>query len=177
VTYGTSSGSQAYGNPNVGSSSTTSYTVTGLSGGTTYYFRVRAGNGCMPGDYSNERSTTPSGGFIAGVAPGFEEGVLGEMTSAKEESISKNSKQIGDTNTDNILGVETNQTKKSNYNYIIASLLLVVIVGGVTIYLKRRKNSKNYKLKRLSKIIDFYAYFIGIIHVVEIAIESHMDWL
>jgi len=141
VTYGTSSGSQAYGNPNVGSSSTTSYTVTGLSGGTTYYFRVRAGNGCMPGDYSNERSTTPSGGFIAGVAPGFEEGVLGEMTSAKEESISKNSKQIGDTNTDNILGVETNQTKKSNYNYIIASLLLVVIVGGVTIYLKRRKNS------------------------------------
>ncbi|MBU1499354.1 fibronectin type III domain-containing protein, partial [Patescibacteria group bacterium] len=80
VAYGTSSGSQAYGNPNVGGSSTTSYIVTNLSGGVTYYFKVRAGNGCMPGDYSSEASVTPSGGFVEGVAPGFLPGVLGEAT-------------------------------------------------------------------------------------------------
>ncbi|TRZ49813.1 HYR domain-containing protein, partial [bacterium] len=84
ITYGTSSGSQTYGNPNIGNSSATSYTVTNLSGGFTYYFKVRAGNGCAPGDYSNEASATPSGGFIAGVAPGFAAGVLSAATSAAE---------------------------------------------------------------------------------------------
>ena len=77
ITYGTSSGAQTYGNPNVGGKGATSYTVSGLSGGTTYYFRIRAGNGCMPGSYSGEISATPGGGFVSEVAPGFAAGVLG----------------------------------------------------------------------------------------------------
>jgi hypothetical protein len=77
VTYGESSGAQTYGNPNVGGSATTSYVVGGLSGGKTYYFKVRAGNGCTPGDYSNEASATPTGVFIAVPAEGFTQGVLG----------------------------------------------------------------------------------------------------
>jgi len=84
VTYGTYTGSQTYGNPNVGGSGTTGYTISGLSGRTTYYFRIRAGNGCAPGEYSSEASATPSGGFIEGVAPGFEAGVLGEATKSAE---------------------------------------------------------------------------------------------
>lgn len=80
VTYGASAGAQTYGNPNVGGAGTTSYTITNLSGGTTYYFRVRAGNGCAPGDYSNELSSTPGGGFVTGTAPGFAPGVLGATT-------------------------------------------------------------------------------------------------
>jgi hypothetical protein len=45
--------------------------VRGLSGGITYYFKIRAGNGCMPGDFSNELSATTRGGFISSPAEGF----------------------------------------------------------------------------------------------------------
>jgi len=83
VTYSTISGSQQYGNPNVGGHDTISYTVTGLSGGITYYFKVRAGNGCMPGDFSNELSATPGGGFISGPAEGFAPGVPGVTAGGK----------------------------------------------------------------------------------------------
>lgn len=64
VAYGTSSGSIEYGNPNVGNADTTSYTIKGLSGGTRYYFKIKAINDCMPGDWSNEVSATPRGRVI-----------------------------------------------------------------------------------------------------------------
>ncbi|MEK7534769.1 MAG: lamin tail domain-containing protein [Patescibacteria group bacterium] len=61
VAYGTSSGFYQFGNPDIGGRDITSYTVYDLSGGTRYYFRVRAGNGCAPGDFSNELSAIPAG--------------------------------------------------------------------------------------------------------------------
>ena len=64
VAYGTSPGSIEYGNPNVGNADTTSYTIKGLSGGTRYYFKIKAINDCMPGDWSNEVSSTPRGRVI-----------------------------------------------------------------------------------------------------------------
>lgn len=54
ISYGTSSGNYIYGNPNVGKQN--SYTVGFLSPGTTYYFVVKAVNGCSSGSYSNELS-------------------------------------------------------------------------------------------------------------------------
>jgi hypothetical protein len=81
VTFGTKPGAQEYGNPNVGGPDTTTYTVGSLSPTQTYYFRVRAGNNCMPGDFSNELSVRPAGEIIpANVPDGFQAGVLGDQT-------------------------------------------------------------------------------------------------
>ncbi len=89
VAYGTSPGNYQYGNPDIGGPGTTEYTVSNLSGGETYYFVVRAGNGCAPGPFSNELAVVPSGNQIEEeVAEGFEEGVLGTATESgkiKEE--------------------------------------------------------------------------------------------
>jgi len=84
IAYGFSSGNYIYGNPNVGGAGTTSYTVGNLSGGVTYYFVVRAGNGCAPGPFSNELSATPTGGAIARKATGFSPIILG-VEAAKGE--------------------------------------------------------------------------------------------
>ena len=56
LSYGLSPGNYIYGNPNFGGPDTTSYTVGNLSNGVTYYFAIRAVNGCMPGSVSNEIS-------------------------------------------------------------------------------------------------------------------------
>lgn len=72
IAYGTSPGSIEYGNPDVGNADTTSYTVRGLSGGTRYYFKIKAINDCMPGDWSNEVSSLIGGtGAVVIVAEGF----------------------------------------------------------------------------------------------------------
>jgi len=64
LSYGLSAGNYIYGVPNIGRQGTTSFTVGGLSTGTKYYFAVRAGNGCTPGNFSNELSA------VAGVDTG-----------------------------------------------------------------------------------------------------------
>lgn len=58
VAFGRSSGSQEYGADMIGDSSTRSYLVSDLQPDTTYYFKVRTGNGCAPSQWSNELSVT-----------------------------------------------------------------------------------------------------------------------
>lgn len=99
VSYGLTPGNPLYGNPSVGGKDTTSYVVNSLSGGTTYYFRVRAGNGCNGGPYSNEISATPGGALLAGPAAGFAEGVLGVTSEEATES--------------SVLGTESSPTPSS----------------------------------------------------------------
>ena len=80
VAYGTKPNQPEFGNPNIGSKYTISYIVTNLSGNTTYYFKVRAGNGCMPGDFSNEVAVKTTGPVLTTPATGFKAGVLGKTT-------------------------------------------------------------------------------------------------
>ncbi|MEK9179243.1 MAG: LysM peptidoglycan-binding domain-containing protein, partial [Patescibacteria group bacterium] len=68
--FGTKSGNYPWGSTNIGGKGTRTYLVQSLSSNTTYYFRVRAGNGCATGSWSNELSVktyefTPSIHLVA----------------------------------------------------------------------------------------------------------------
>lgn len=54
-------GTFQWGQDNIGGQGAGKYTVNGLSPGTTYQFRVRPGNGCATGDWSNTISATTKG--------------------------------------------------------------------------------------------------------------------
>ncbi len=81
IAYGMQKGKPLYGNPDIGN--TGKYTVKGLSGGATYYFKVRAGNGCKPGEFSNEIAVKVGGKFQNVPAQGFKPGVLGKTLNNK----------------------------------------------------------------------------------------------
>jgi len=130
IAYGTSSGSYQFGNPNIGGKGTTSYTISGLSGGVTYYFVVRAGNGCAPGPFSNELAATPTGGVVIGPAAGFLPGVLGEATPSAELE-----EKLGEglaTEGGEVAGAET---KPRNW-WILILIGLVGIGGGFVLYFR-----------------------------------------
>ena len=63
LAYGTSSGNYQYGVQNMGVNlrGQMTYLVSSLAPNTTYYFRVRAGNGCAVGNWSNEISAKTKG--------------------------------------------------------------------------------------------------------------------
>jgi hypothetical protein len=62
--YGTESGKYQFATSGIGGKGTTSYLVESLSPNTTYYFRVRGGNGCATGEWSNELSASTQSGFL-----------------------------------------------------------------------------------------------------------------
>ncbi len=130
ITYGTKPGAQTYGNPNVGGKGTTGYTVSGLSGGITYYFQVRAGNGCAPGDFSNEISATTLGAAIAGETPaeGFAPGVKGvstELTPTPSPSTTPASAVLG-------------ETKNNQFSWWLIFLLIATGGFGAWIFFRRK---------------------------------------
>ncbi|HEX7542568.1 MAG TPA: fibronectin type III domain-containing protein, partial [Patescibacteria group bacterium] len=130
VTFGTKPGEQLYGNPNVGGSNTTSYTIDHLSGGKNYYFKIRGGNGCMPGDYSNEVIGRLTGGFITGVPGGFAPGVLGAATRTSPQPLPT----IAPIKISQLKGVKT----KNFLKYISPIALLILMVLIILFFYKKR---------------------------------------
>jgi hypothetical protein len=147
IAYGTTSGQYIYGNPNIGNQGTTSYTVGSLVKGTTYYFVIKAVNGCNSGSWSNEASA------IAGGLP--TPTLTQENTSdSTSNSNSDNSQQnvdnsmVQDTPTDTPVPQPTDTPTPAPVNNagttkIIVYGLFIIIVGSVgVIYWRKFKNGK-----------------------------------
>jgi hypothetical protein len=141
IAFGTKSGEMLYGNPFVGDQNTTSYTVNNLVAGTKYFFKVRAGNNCMPGDFSNESSIVVYGGYVNEIPDDFIAGVLGTNVSTPFIDTNNESKsdsaEIKDT-----LGTKSNKFMKENSkwrNSILASIGIMILLIGYYIQVKRKK--------------------------------------
>lgn len=132
VTFGNKSGEMLYGNPSVGGNNTTSYTVRGLSAGSRYYFRVRAGNNCMPGDLSNELSAIVYGETFTEIPEGFLPDVLGEETTTEEVLGEK----APVSQSQEITGPLGGSTRR---NIVLAGLGIILIAAGYFFFIKRRR--------------------------------------
>lgn len=139
ISYGLTPGKPLYGNPNVGGRDTTSYTVGSLSGGTTYFFRVRAGNGCNAGTYSNELSATPGGGVVSGPAAGFQAGVLGVKTEAGNVGVGEEKGQVEAVATESSQTSQVSQTPQPqaaqpspfNIKYVVFGVIILILGFGI----------------------------------------------
>lgn len=131
IAYGTEPGKIQYGNPNIGGKGMTSFVVENLSGGQTYYFKVRAGNGCTPGDFSNELSATPIGFAEEGLATGFTENVLGTSTINNQKNSSLTSFELSNTSKKQVV------LSDNNLKIILGSFLPLVM--GLIVILHVRK--------------------------------------
>lgn len=119
IAFGDTPHADKYGNPNIGGPDTVSYTVNGLSSGTTYYFKIRTGNGCAPGSFSDIVSATPGGQVLQNpvTPPGFQEGVLGVATTTP-----------GNSEISSILGTQSSNSTCvwDNKYFIYLSILLLI---------------------------------------------------
>lgn len=137
LSYGLSAGNYIYGAPNIGGQGTTTFTVGGLTTGKTYYFIVRAINGCMPGSASNELSG------VAGDAPTPTPLPTDTPTPTPEPVIDTPITTPSPTPIPEVLSAENSSTGGSPLvrNLMIGATALGVIcaiVGGVY-YLKMKK--------------------------------------
>jgi hypothetical protein len=144
ISYGIASGQYIYGNPNVGNQGTTSYTVGNLAAGTTYYFVVKAVNGCTPGSASNEVSAETLGGVVAATP-----------TPAAADTTDTNSQdQITPTDsptptptaqpTATPTPVPTLVAGTSKTQLLVYIIIFILVIGGIGwfIYWKRQKNKQ-----------------------------------
>ena len=144
-----------WGNPDVGD--TSSYTVSGLGVGT-YWFWVRAGNGCMPGEYTGPVSPGAIAGIsTGGIAEGFQEGVLGTQEGLEGELDGGISSQEGAL-------VEGAKTQKVCPFWWIVLIGQTVVLGIFYALNSRRKEwIKRWWLMTVATIllayfIDYYAH-------------------
>lgn len=152
VAYGTESKKYIYGNPNVGGKGTTSYTINDLANGKTYYFVVRAGNGCAPGSFSNELSAVAGGVIQTNPIPTQSLKPSTEPVIEKNQSTESGTIEITPTPQATETPTPT-QTPQPSAQTLIASLsttkilpyiigILVLVIFGVFAFRKYKKSKK-----------------------------------
>lgn len=137
-----------WGNPDVGN--VTSYIVSGLGSGT-YYFWLRAGNGCTPGDFVGPVSSGVVMGISgAGIATGFVPGVLG-VTEEEQGEIENGTIQEGE-----VAGVSLSMCP---WGKIFLIFWFIVIIILIIWYLKQERKPEMLK-KIIILIIPFVLWII-----------------
>lgn len=86
IAYGRKQGLIEYASAPI-SSEASSYIIKGLSAKTPYYFSVRAGNGCMPGEFSSPITTKAYGKAMNKQAEGFNSAVSGANNKKQKTGI------------------------------------------------------------------------------------------
>lgn len=151
IAYGIISGKYIYGNSNVGGRGTTSYTVGNLARGTTYYFVVRAGNGCAPGGFSKELSATTLGIVLANTpTPTQMPSTKSFNTSSQNSRPEEITPTLAPTNSSTptltpMPPAPTLVAGLSITKFLIYIFLCILILGGLGgfIYRKYKKETKN----------------------------------
>lgn len=148
LAYGNKSGEYIYGNPNVGGLETTSYTVGSLSPQATYYFAIRAVNGCNPGNFSNELSATagviptPTNTPTPTQEPSPTNAPTNTPVSTSTPSPTKSENlQVNTVSnlTKSIIGGSSKAKEKAKDLKYVSIFLLVVVIIGVFIYRRHKR--------------------------------------
>ncbi len=138
VAYGTTDDSLQFGNPNIGGKGTTNYKVEKLSGGISYYFRVRAGNGCMPGDFSNILSVYVEGETFSEPAQGFTSDTSGNAIETQKEA-----NEVTNRKDTQVL------SQKLKYIPILVIILIITITSLIFKKYKKSLTGSNYDTKTI----------------------------
>lgn len=140
VSYGLESANYIYGNIYIGGHDATSYTVSKLRAGITYYFAIKAVNGCAPSDYSNEISADVVGvNSQLTISPTQDSQVA--STTGVQNTIKNTKLNIS---TFPSVAPTTTQSKPQNLSFtfiifvVICIFLLICIVVSFIFYLKSR---------------------------------------
>ena len=157
VSYGIASGQYIYGNPNVGGQGTTSYTVNNLAKGTTYYFVVKAVNGCAPGSASNEVSATTTGGIITTTptpALSSDTNTQTEATPTDTPTPTENVQPTASPTPVQTSMADTSKTKTLEY-----IIICVLIIGGIGVFISWKYQKKANKINKPSEETDTESFF------------------
>lgn len=137
--FGTKSGEYKWGAITIGDEDTRSYTIKNLAPYTTYYFRVRAGNGCAAGDWSEEISARTQ----SVVAVNTLEITNTELKTTEKPSVPEQKPVVKDTT------VTTTPTEDPNITVSTSSVRVKVVdtdgnaIGGASVVITGANKSAN----------------------------------
>jgi len=161
ISYSTEKHAATFANANIGGRGTTSFTINNLSADITYYFKIRTGNLCAPGPFSDIVSATPSGQkSLNPLFSSFRPEVLGQNSSFV--SIPRSTKTAKSTKCFNLFP----------YAFILALLVnliisryyfisfLISLLSLVADYYLNKYLCRNYHYFYINNLLSFFLPFL-----------------